>query len=280
MPLDFRYHIISITAIFMALILGIAIGVAIKRGDYLNEQIYQLKGEFRVLDQYKELDKKNNQLLDNLTVNMTKDSLINRNFILIYGTSIADNATTEKMRDSLLNAGANISGEIYLLPHIVELNSSNVNSISIDDDTKATEAIMDSLGRNLGTYFADPIVNELKQQKGLTFTGDITKTVGTVIYFGSITKDVNHLQEVAMPLLKSIDNRNVILVAVSPTTSEIYPNRFYSKHADITVDNIDTPAGILALLTALKTNEFGNYGIGRDTNYFVPNFAKKTETIK
>jgi len=275
MPLDFRYHIISITAVFMALILGISIGVAIKRSEYLDNQISELKSGFQVLDEYKELDKKNNQLITELTANLTKDTLINKNVMIIYGTAIADNDITKKMRNAILNAGATITSEIYIQPNIVELDSNSIKMIKIEDDTHATEIIMTRLGESLGTYFAYSVVDELKKKKGLTYSGDATQNVGTVIYFGAITKEVNHINQVAMPLLKSLSQKNLVLAAVSPTTSELYPNRLYSKHADITVDNIDTPAGILALLTAIKTQEFGNYGIARDTNYFVPNIGKK-----
>jgi len=275
MPLDFRYHIISITAVFMALILGISIGVAIKRSEYLDNQISELKSGFQVLDEYKELDKKNNQLITELTANLTKDTLINKNVMIIYGTAIADNDITKKMQNAILNAGATITSEIYIQPNIVELDSNSIKMIKIEDDTHATEIIMTRLGESLGTYFAYSVVDELKKKKGLTYSGDATQNVGTVIYFGAITKEVNHINQVAMPLLKSLSQKNLVLAAVSPTTSELYPNRLYSKHADITVDNIDTPAGILALLTAIKTQEFGNYGIARDTNYFVPNIGKK-----
>ena len=277
MPLDFRYHIVSITAVFMALILGIAIGVAIKRSEYLDDQISELKSGFQVLDQYKELDKKNNQLITELTTNLTKDTLINKNVLIIYGTAIADNDIVKKMRHAVLNAGANITSEIYLQPNIVELDNNSIKMIKIDDNGRATETIMTRLGEALGTYFAYSVVDELKKQKGLTYNGDVTQNVGTVIYFGTITKEVNHLNQVAIPLLKSLSKKNLVLAAVSPTTSELYPNRLYSKHADITVDNIDTPAGILALLTAIKTQEFGNYGIARDTNYFVPNLGKREQ---
>ena len=70
MPLDFRYHIISITAVFMALILGIAIGVAIKQGDSFNTIIQGLEEKFEVLSKYETLDKKNNELITVLTKNL------------------------------------------------------------------------------------------------------------------------------------------------------------------------------------------------------------------
>jgi|GEM_PF-1721596 len=282
MPLDFRYHIISITSVFMALILGIVIGIAMKPGEIVSKEIENLQSEFKILnsdlERSKNLNKKNDELMTALNNNLMKNTLVNRNVIVIYGTGVADNNTIKNLENSLYNAGANLTAELFLQPRITELDNSVLKTLSPSTENNTLEDVIKNLGSVIGTPLAQYIVDELKKQKALIYNGDVTVRAGTVIYFGTITRDVNHINNITIPLLSSLNNRDLVLAAVSPTTTLIDPTRTYRRYAKITIDNIDTPAGMLALLAALQHREkaYGDYGIGNDTNYFVRDIGKTT----
>ncbi|MGL5859462.1 MAG: copper transporter [Angustibacter sp.] len=124
--IDFRYHLVSIVSVFLALAVGIVLGAGPLRGQIgqqLTSQVAQLRQEKDDLRSELEVAQRERQADDDVATAMTADAVRDRLagqavvLVLLPGvdTSVADDLT-----ETLTAAGARISGQVRLESSWVE----------------------------------------------------------------------------------------------------------------------------------------------------------------
>lgn len=143
---DFRYHLVSLVSVFLALAIGVILGA----GPLQNSIAHGLTGQVDSLRESRdkmrvELDQRGAQLDAASTAllgageQLNAGTLTNRR-VAIVAAAGADGAIVEKTRQSLTAAGARITGEITLAPAFTDTEYATYRS---------------TLSGNLGSYVKD-----------------------------------------------------------------------------------------------------------------------------
>ena len=264
---DFRYHALSLAAVFLALGIGIVLGVTIGdslvseteeglrsnlRGDLVSarDQVEDLRGE---LGQRDEVIERSYPLL-------VADRLERQRVAVVVFGSLPDDVAGP-MRDAIRDAG----GE--------------VDSTSVIDSPPDERALGDAVGgrferlgsdedllRELGERIGRSIVlggrvaNTLERQLDEEFQGDYEGADAVVVY----REPADDQSDTAIALQQSlidglVTRQNVPVVGVERSDTDPSQIRFYRDNGLSTVDNLDEAAGRIALVFALD-GERGSFG--------------------
>jgi hypothetical protein len=118
--IDFRYHVVSIVAVFLALALGLFIGGTSLRGTFANDinnradkvagQNRALKGEISTLqDQLRD-----EQRFETATQPFITTSALAGESVVVVSAPGVDGGTRSRLMDALTAAGANVTGDVRL----------------------------------------------------------------------------------------------------------------------------------------------------------------------
>ncbi|NLC53308.1 MAG: copper transporter [Firmicutes bacterium] len=291
MPLDFRYYISSLAAIFLALGIGIVIGGALMNNDEMGrrqEQLIinlereydQLRAEKRALqtglaDREVELEvlrQFNREVLPLMVKGLLTDRCIG-----IIKTNHSVPATLKKDLINVLKlAGAQIGSNIdfSLWPPTSTAYRALAAHLDFGEDKHwfnqvltafTAEVISGQESFTLATLQA----NNLIQVNQLT-----AGPLDTLILLGGSYEDKADLvEQLDLILAKEAKGRGVTVVGVEPLTAKgSYISRY--KNAGLaTIDNIDTLPGQVALVLALASDEGGNYGVKGTARSLLPKTA-------
>jgi len=278
MPLDFRYHLASLTAVFVALIIGILLGVAMTGAPGLDEQIQGLRTEFRRSQVLQNVDEYTDRFNERTLPLLVKDRMFGRNVVLVQNTLTFSNDKMTAVREAFTQAGATITAEITLKPALLLVHSEQIERIyqqiqRTPPEKAGTGDLMRLLANDLGSdqYHVAPA---LLKERLITVHGDTTLPLSTVVVLGGAV-DASNLaaKRIDVPFLQACTARNLRVAAVEPfdTANSVIP--LYRKAAPITVDNIDRAAGRVALIFALSANLPGNYGYKATADDVLPDLG-------
>lgn len=276
MPLDFRYHLASLAAVFGALVIGILLGVAMKEGPVLSTQIQNLNVEFKRSEALKEVDQKNELFNKRTEILLVRNRLMWRNIALVGNPSPSVEENMDAMRATLEEAGATVTTQIVIKPALLTLTPQQVQpyydklGLTVPDESGLDSDLMTRLASEIGSS-ATPILQAMTKAKCLHVTGDPNKTVTTLIYLGGVTETDNYLTDVDLPFLRACSQRNFVVVGTEPLgVAPFSAMGEYQKILPFTVDNIDHVAGRVALVLALSNGQKGNYGYKHTADEVVP----------
>jgi Copper transport outer membrane protein, MctB len=291
---SFRYHLVSIVAVFLALALGVLLGTtvvnqgliddlnrrtdaAVKRVDELNDQVRDLEGQVRTWEAFGAVAQPllvEGQLVGHQSVVVTLDDV---NAVDVDGA-----------RRSLEEAGATVTGILVARPKM---------SLSSDPDRQAmatllgmssnatAEDLIGEAGRQLGARLAsgppltgDDLLAQLVDQGFLALRGGtgLPSSVGGAgqsVVFVSGSESPPAVDPVAffVPAVTSLVQSASPVVATE-TVRAGYPFVANVRQDDTldgtvaTVDNMDTMPGRVALVLSLRDllatpSQGGNYGV-------------------
>lgn len=116
--IDFRYHLVSIVAVFLALATGLVIGATSLQDQVagtLQGQVTQLRGEKQglrnQLDQSGEAGRRQDQFVTDVTPQVVRGQLARRNVVVITLPGTPD-ALVRSTEDTLRKAGATVTGRV------------------------------------------------------------------------------------------------------------------------------------------------------------------------
>lgn len=118
--INFRYHVVSLTSVFLALAIGLVLGTAALNGpvlDNLNDQLSDLRksnGQFR--DRIDELEKaadSNGEFLNEVAVSTLSGLMTGKSVVIVQGPG-ADTKAREGVIAMLANGGATVTGNVAL----------------------------------------------------------------------------------------------------------------------------------------------------------------------
>jgi copper transport outer membrane protein MctB len=278
--IDFRYHAMSLAGVFLALAIGILIGIGISgRGFVSDAERTRLNGEIAGLTQELEAATANSEDLE-LRQEAAADFVAGAYPVLaegrLTGKRIAVVVLGPVEQDSLPFVESAIEddagGRIALMRALVlPLRLEPVESELASRPELAGyvgDSKLGNLGRDLGrelvaggeTPLWDALEGEIVEQR----TGNLGDPVDGIVVIRSAEPQSGDSSRFLAGVYQGVNSTGVPAVGVEPSQVEQSAIPVYQRHSLSTVDGIDDELGQLALVLLLGEAKPGHYGI-RDT---------------
>ena len=277
---DLRYHVASLAAVFLMLVVGILIGVGISgRGFVDDAERQRLNG--RIADLQEQVDAANASADD-----FERRQKAAENFVESAYPALAAKRLDGK-NVAILVLGA-VDPTVNAVEREVEEDAdgrvSRMRALEMPLRLEAVEAALakkpelggyvgdeqlGNLGRDLGRELAaggeTPLWDALEPELVEVREGDLSEPVDGVIVMRTGEPQMAETSRFLAGLYQGLGSAGVPVVGVEPTRVEQSAIPVFQRHRLSTVDGVDTPVGALAMLLVLADPDAaGNFGV-RDT---------------
>ncbi|HQD39848.1 MAG: copper transporter [Firmicutes bacterium] len=282
MIIDFRYHIASLAAVFLALGLGILIGSSLLSDEKLYEQqgklVDRLEADLASLRQDKrnleeeivslELALKREEQFGQAALPLlTRNKLTGQRLAIVQLTQTTVSSEVSALKNCLQQAGAEVISTTSLLRYSDDEQLAEV----LESEGDSMEQLINHLAQTLAMGLGREGLAPLERLGYLQLGGDYHLPVQTVIlYLGNVTVP----KEVATSLVQACSEYQVRVAAVENSGA---PSSSLSEKGILMVDNIDQTSGKVALIYALATDGLGHFGIKEGAQAFLPELGKQEQ---
>jgi hypothetical protein len=263
---DFRYHALSLAAVFLALGIGIVLGVTI--GDSLvSEADRSLRRTLRgdVIEAREAERQARDDIGERDDLIAAAFPLIARNRlrndrVAIVATGDLSGETESHIRDAVEEAGGEITSvtELDAPPDLAELGGEvGRRSVGAAED----EEVAARLGRRLARSVIDGgrLARRLSDALPDHFGGDYGPVDAVVVWRAPANDASEAAERFEVAMLEEMAERNVPVVGVERSDADPSQIGFYSDHGLSSVDSVDLVGGRAALVLALDGAE-GRFG--------------------
>lgn len=291
MVVDIRQHIITLAAVFLALGMGILIGMALVEDRALVDQqrkmIDRLEADFTALsrdrDQLRsrlalsesEL-KASRKLMEDIFARVAPGRLQGRRIAIISAGDSMDDKEIQAIVQALEYAGGQVPSITRVLrPFSVSKEDSQSEMLALLGD-RAGE------GDKFGEIISQDLVEAISGRGGLTIVpaleslgfvvskGDMMGPVDAVLVIsGAKSQPEIAYKDAGAPLIDALEARGVRAVIAEPSGAVVSQIKHYISKGCTTVDDVDTPLGRIALVLALA-GEDGNFGFRDGAKKLLP----------
>ncbi|WP_101773011.1 copper transporter [Peptostreptococcus faecalis] len=274
MRINFKYFIVSIGSIFLALGVGILIGSNIFTNETTEKQnaaiVKDIDNKFKIL---KEKDEKivaeNERLQEDL--NSTIKYIESNKELLTAGKlsgktvgilSFNEKESTEDIESIVSNSGGKIGFNIVVNETVLDNDSvKKVNDklhLKLTKKKELLDLITDSIKNSNSDGYLTTF-QDLGLIKINAFSNSYESVENVIIFNNSNTKLSKKVDELEIPISESLkENKNMI--AVQTTASEAENIKKFSKIAS-TLNNIDEPIGQVSLVMLVSNSDLkGDFG--------------------
>lgn len=284
MHINFKYFIVSIGAIFLALGVGILIGTSMGSSVDIQEQNAAIVTD--IDKQFKQLKEKDDKLTEtnkNLLakIDNIKDFIADNESLLsdqkLSGKKLAlisfnEKANVDSVKNALTKAGASIELDIQIKDEV--LNTTNLEKINTKLSQKFTKK------EEVISYIANAIKNSSDtsslaslEELGLikVRANNVTyDTVNAILVFnGSTSSGKTKFPSLIKPILDQIkEDKYTVAIA---TSGENVGLKEFSKIKVSSIDNIDEAVGRVSLIDLLaSSNIIGSFGNSLEGDKLLP----------
>ncbi len=299
--IDFRYHLVSIIAVFLALAVGIVVGTTALNGpiaDNLQGSISSLSANKRQLQgevsDLRGTVGRDNDFTTLIAGTVLKGELTGQR-VLVVSTPEADQGTRDTVLKNLTIAGATVIGQVRLRPDlfdpaksaivdgvVAQVLPSEVTIPAGSSSERAAATLATALVRRTGSTVtaaqSQKMIGGFQGAGLLDIDSDGVPPTATLVLMlsgpapGGKPTDLKARNAAALALVQAFDAR-VGIVLAGPVTA-LDPGGLLGALRDdsvlaqrvSTVDSVDTPRGQVAAVLALhqQTKDgVGSYGDGR-----------------
>jgi len=277
---DLRYHVASLAAVFLMLVVGILIGVGISgRGFVDDAERKQLNGRIADLqdqveaananaDDFERRQEAAENFVESAYPALAAKRLDGKNLaILVLGP--VDPTVSAVEREVEEDADGRVSRmralEMPLREEAVEAALSAKPELGGYVGAEQLGNLGRDLGRELAAGGETPLWDALEPELVEVREGDFSEPVDGVIVMRTGEPQMAETSRFLAGLYQGLGSAGVPVVGVEPTRVEQSAIPVFQRHRLSTVDGVDTPVGALAMLLVLADPDAaGNYGV-RDT---------------
>jgi hypothetical protein len=284
---DLRYHVASLAAVFLALVIGILVGVGISdRGlvdsantKLLRRQVAQLQSRLDQASQASELSQREQraaQVYMNETYPvLVRNRLRDKRIAVVFIGSV-DGGIRSTIERTLTDSGAlEVRLRALKLPLDVPTIASKLRATQIGA-AYAGRSKLQTLGQALGdelvsggdTPLWDTLTDTLVEER----VGGSSEAVDGVIVARTVPPQRGVTSRFLLGLYQGLDSAAVPAVGVETTTSTTSAVDAFRAGGLSTVDDLDRPGGRLALVLLLAGAPGGQYGIKATADQSLPPF--------
>jgi len=284
MPIDIRYHAVSLLAIFLALALGILVGFALVKPEQMQSFVDKIKkdNERTRLENRKELealrakDKASQTFEKALLPVMVKGRLVGKRIALIIDHEPDKNTPVSDVRAVLNNAGAETALVITLLPRLAEISDKDIakviarRGLTAPPEVDPRAYLASLLGQRIalgGSDFAQYLADENLIK--LAYGSDLERPISAAVMLGNSNLEPQMMELIEEPLIKALKTAERRVVGCEEKDSTGASMDFYQRLDLPTVDCIDTYPGQAALVLILAGAE-GNFGMKENADRLLP----------
>jgi hypothetical protein len=282
---DLRYHVASLVAVFVALIVGILVGVGLAGSGVTKEADLQVARAQRD-DAQRNLDAANAQLGEMAKTQkafevaypaVMRDLLADRRIGVLFVGSV-DSGVNKSISDTLRDAGAGEATRVMSVS--VPVNAQNLDSVLFEKGPKFVKYVgndkLESLGDALGTEFAHggqtPLWKTLGRQLISERTGNVRQPVDGVVVVRTVKAQQGDTMRFLRGLYSGLVSAGVPAVGVEKTNTntKLSALKVFRARGLSAVDDIDEMTGRAALALLLAGADQGTYGTGDDADAILP----------
>ncbi len=276
---DLRYHVASLAAVFLALVIGILVGVGISgRGfiddaerDRLNGEIAELQGKLDVAnEETADLERRQQaaqEFVESAYPVLVKDRLAGKRIaVLVVGSfdptldAVTQIVTEESGGDLARVRAVRVPIPLDAIEKTLEAQDDFGGYVGEDE--------LGNLGRDLGrelvsgdkTPLWDALAPKLVEQRAF----ESSEEADAVVVVRSVGPQQRETARFLSGLYSGVASLGKPAVGVEPSRVQQSGIPVFQRHSLSTVDGIDTPVGRLALVLLLGGADAGDYGV-RDT---------------
>ncbi|MBC2577623.1 copper transporter [Peptostreptococcus russellii] len=281
MHINFKYFIVSIGSIFLALGIGILIGSSLGNNETMQKQneaiVKDIDEQFNVLKtKDEELTKENKFLKENADsyrkyiesnqAILTANKLSGKNIGII---SFDEKDDTDEVDSAITSAGGNIAFKITIKEAIFEKGSAEkINEklqTNISSNAELISLITDSIKNPTGNASLNAL-SELGYVKVDKMVGQYESVNNIVFINAAGNKMKNKVNDLEKPIIEIVKNERPVVVVESSANSNESMEEF-SKMKIATINNIDQTSGQISLVNCLSNDKLtGIYGKDKENN--------------
>ena len=277
MIINIKYYVMTIIAIFLAIGIGIFIGIMLDGQDLIVEQQQQLVGQLQSeFDQIKEIQDNQQARIDTLTQEKDRNmKFIDKVYpeiiknkctgldVVIIETN--ENYSYFSLSDSFVKAGANsvtnllIKDRFFLTDKEVALGiakSLELPSLSIEEIQRELVLFL-SQALIQGQYEKIELLKELAL---IDYLEPLQIPMDNIILAGgNVTEDKTRLNRIDLSLIDAIRANTIPVFAVEKTSVSFSGIQEFKKARVSTIDNVDTLIGKVSMIMVISGQE-GHFG--------------------
>lgn len=285
MFINMKYYITTISAIFIALGIGILIGFNLNSKDILSSQqanlieqmdkkVVKVKSENEILQStVKSLTEKNedmNKYMEKTYGKIIEGRLVGKNIGILQTT---EDYFFEGIQNLPKEAGAGIAYEAVLKDKVNEVTDfaklSQELNVEIKDKKALINLIIESLSDKVKNqqrldYFTAQGYIEIK-----SISDTPVSVQGLVILGGSETKNEEKLKNIDKNVIDICREKGIMALGAERTDSKASYIEFYKQNKISTIDNVDELMGRISMVVVLQ-GEKGHYGIKETSQDLMP----------
>jgi hypothetical protein len=291
---DLRYHVASLAAVFLALIIGILVGVGVSdRGLVDSAKTKFLQDEVASLQ--RRLDNKATQSADRARERVASQTFINDTYpvlahnrlkgeqvaVVFVGTDV-DPGTRNSVSRALTDAGAQ---QVRFRALQVPIDSKQIDAALKGEPATVGlrgKANLENLGRALGQELV--LGGDTPLLDSLTLTdlvgeqhGGSKNPADGVVVVRTAAPQRGETTKFLLGLYAGLGTAGVPAVGAEQTDADDSATAVFRQAGLSTVDDVDTPVGRLALLLLLAGQTPGQYGVKDSaTNGALPPLPART----
>lgn len=299
MIIDMRYHVVSLVSVFLALGLGIIIGVSIGKNvdSEFENQIVRLEETYDDIKENQkilqgDLAKKDeelmiaNQFQKAILPNLITNRLLGKRIAIIRTNESVDFKEVKKTIDVLRQAGAEVCSVTTVAKPLDFTDGAIMEEFRSEftfqskDPRIALNEVYVKMAQLIAASNGAGQLTFMQNKEYLQMWGDYhSGPVNTIIFYGGDTLhivdgvDYSTEKQIDQPFLDAFRKlTNIALIGVERSDAEKSYMRLYQSKCRGTVDNIDTIPGEATLVYLLASGNKGYYGTKDTARSYIPPF--------
>lgn len=276
MIVPWRYHLASLVAVFLALGLGIVIGLALGNNRFLlSQQTVMVDRLAREMASIRAGEASLQNTISDLRNQLSfqdrfaraalpytvRGQLMGRRVAIWVLSDLVGNDTLDAVSRVVKLAGASVTSITSALAPFSQLKGWENQAWAAEAEAGQQRFFLQALVHSLIYAQPDPVVDYLVRQHAVTIRGDYkTAPDAVIILTGSLKEDRSHWDQIDQPLIQTLQSYQVPVVMGEPLSSTAILADRYGKMGVPAVDNVDGVAGQAALVLALASGQPGRYG--------------------
>jgi Copper transport outer membrane protein, MctB len=286
---DFRYHVASLAAVFLALIIGILVGVGIAdRGlvdkfnrSLLEQRVASLRAQLHQASQRSAISKREQaaaQSYINETYPVLAKNRLKGHRVAVVFVGRIKGALSSAIDGALQDSGAVQIRERELKVPVDDKQLEAKLSAQPADQQYVGRSKLQDLGKALGAELVaggdTPLWDTLSESLVDHQVGSGKQPVDGVIVARTARPQRDGTSRFLFGLYQGLNSGGVPAVGIEASDAPYSAVPIFKSAGLSSVDDVDTPAGQLALVLLLAGSPKGQYGFKKSADDALPSFAR------
>jgi Copper transport outer membrane protein, MctB len=286
---DFRYHVASLAAVFLALIIGILVGVGIAdRGlvdkfnrSLLEQRVASLRAQLHQASQRSAISKREQaaaQSYINETYPVLAKNRLKGHRVAVVFVGRVNGALSSAIDGALQDSGAVQIRERELKVPVDDKQLEAKLSAQPADQQYLGRSKLQDLGKALGAELVaggdTPLWDALSESLVDHQVGSGKQPVDGVIVARTARPQRDGTSRFLFGLYQGLNSGGVPAVGIEASDAAYSAVPIFKSAGLSSVDDVDTPAGQLALVLLLAGSPKGQYGFKKSADDALPSFAR------